>query len=60
MEGIKMWQRSRERNIVEGDCNTMFFHAKANQRRRKTNLVVLDGPDGPVYTTKEMLGIATG
>ena len=54
-----MWQRSREWNIIEGDRNTAFFHAKANQRRRKTQLAILEGPCGLVHTTPEMLDIAT-
>jgi hypothetical protein len=57
-EETKAWQRSRDRHILEGDKNTSYFHALANQRRRKKHLAILDGPNGPVSKTKDMLGIA--
>jgi hypothetical protein len=58
-EETKAWQRSRERDILEGDRNTAYFHAIANQRRGKKTLAVLDGPDGPAKTIVEMLIIAS-
>jgi hypothetical protein len=47
-EEAKAFQSSREKNILEGDRNTAYFHAVANQRKRKKHLAVLDGPSGPV------------
>jgi hypothetical protein len=58
-EEIKAWQRSRDRFLTEGDRNTSFFHAVANQRRRKKKISMLDGPCGPVESTHEMIEIAT-
>ena len=58
-EETAMWQRSRDRKIKEGDRNTSYVHAVANQRRRKNQLSILEGPDGPVYSTKDMLDVAT-
>ena len=58
-EETKAKQRSRDRDIKEGDRNTAYFHAIANQRRRKTFIHALDGPDGEVVETKDMLKIAT-
>jgi uncharacterized DUF497 family protein len=58
MEETKAKQRSRERWVAEGDRNNAYFHAVANQRRRKKMIQVLDGPDGPVHENKEILKIA--
>jgi hypothetical protein len=55
-EETKAWQRSRDRHILEGDRNTSYFHAFANQRRRK-HLAILFGPGGSISETKDILGI---
>ena len=39
--------------------NTSYFHDVANQRKRKTTIHTLDGPDGPISDTKDMLHIAS-
>jgi hypothetical protein len=59
MEETKARQISREREIKEGDRNTKYFQAIANQRRRKTIVFNMDGPEGTVQSTKEIIKVAT-
>lgn len=58
-EETALWQRSRDRKIVDGDKNNAYFQALANHRHRKNHITELSGDNGPVYTTKEMLDVAT-
>ena len=58
MEEVKARQRSRDRCVKEGDRNTAYFQAVANQRSRKKRVEVLEGPNGLVEDQKGMMDIA--
>lgn len=58
LEEIKMRQRSRDRNILEGDRNTAYFQAIANQRARKKYISSLMGPNGLIEDQEGMSKIA--
>jgi hypothetical protein len=48
-------QRSRDRAVKEGDKNTAYFEAVANQRNRKKRISGLEGPNGWIDDNKGML-----
>lgn len=58
MEEMKARQKSRDRNIKEGDKNTTYFQAVANQRNRKKRIVGLEGPDGWIEGNDNLLSHA--
>ena len=44
--------------LKEEDMNTVYFHAVANQRRRKKAINSLEAPDGLVENTPSILKLA--
>jgi hypothetical protein len=57
LEEIKIRQKARYRQILEGDRNTAYFHAVANQRNRKKRIDSLKGPNGIVFETSDILQV---
>ncbi|XP_066365111.1 uncharacterized protein [Miscanthus floridulus] len=55
LEEIKARQRSRDMSVKEGDRNTSYFHALANQRARKKRISMLESDDGVLEENKDML-----
>ena len=55
LEEIKARQRSRNKNIREGDRNTTYFQAISSQRAKKKRIPALETPDGLLEDTKDML-----
>lgn len=58
LEEIKAKQRSRDRNIKEGDRNTAYFQALANERSRRKKVDCLESPVGLVYDQKRKMEVA--
>jgi hypothetical protein len=58
IDEIKARQRNRDRNILEGDRNTTYFHVVTNKRARKKRIESLQSDQGLVQDTLEIMKIA--
>jgi hypothetical protein len=47
-EEMKWLQRSKEKELMEGDGNTKYYHLKANGRRRKSRIISLNQEGGVI------------
>lgn len=50
-EELKWLQRSKEKESKDGDNNTKYYHAKANGRKRKNTIKMLNQEEGVISTT---------
>lgn len=58
LEHVRLRQRSRVRDLSEGDANSKYFHMKANGRRRKQLVPVLRNGDRVAYSVHDKLKLA--
>jgi hypothetical protein len=65
LRDLKRFGSVRKQNLSKGIKKRIqykgietYFHAVANQRRREKFIQVLDGPNGPVIETKDMIQVA--
>lgn len=53
LERLRLRQRSRLTWLKQGDVNSKFFQIKANARKRKNHILLLQTPSGTAVVTKE-------
>ena len=58
-EEIKWFQRSKEKELLEGDSNTKFYHTKANGRRRKNFIFALHQDEGLIEGNDQLMKYIT-
>lgn len=57
-EDLKWRKRSKENWLKNGDRNTKYFHACANQKRKKSCIDKMSEGQGRVWSTQEAVGDA--
>lgn len=58
-EEIYWFQRSHQKWLLEGDCNTKYFHRVANGRKRKNTIFSLESESGTITDPALLLQHAT-
>lgn len=58
-EKLKWLQRCKDKETLEGDCNTKYFQAKANGRRRKCQIQSLSQEEGEVEGQENLVKYIT-
>lgn len=58
IEDIWWKQRAKRNWYRQGDKNTQYFHAWANQRRRKSHISKIQDLEGAVWSQQEEIGSA--
>lgn len=56
---LKWMQRCKEKNLLEGDDNTKYYHAKANGRKRKNMIYSLDQEEGEIKGQSDLMKYIT-
>lgn len=54
-EELKWFQRSKEKDLLEGDCNTKYYHAKANGRKQKDTIFALHKDERVIEGNERLL-----
>lgn len=58
-EEMKWLQRYKDQEIKEGDCNTRYYHAKANGKRRKNRILSLEQEEGLIEGEENLMQYIT-
>ena len=58
-EEAKGEQRAKIDELIDGGCNTKYFHAKANGRHRKNKITGLDQDEGRIEGDKQLIDYST-
>lgn len=58
-EELKWFQRSKEKDILDGHDNTKYYHLRANGRIRKTRIFSLQQEEGSIEGDTQLLAYIT-
>ncbi|KAG6640003.1 hypothetical protein CIPAW_10G141400 [Carya illinoinensis] len=54
-EELRLAQQAKKKGLKEGDCNTKFYHAIANQRRKASVISKMTLPNGVILDSLKMI-----